>query len=129
MENSENSKNKQKWSLLFWIGAVFCFVIFPILLLNVGLDSYIKIKNEIEEHEAYRKLGINLEKILQYGDARHYFHSLLSKLFEVAEAESDSLAYLSRAIPHLKKRNPGIFNFVISHILTNNIIPFVQYLV
>ena len=52
MENSENKNSKPKWSLLFWIGAIFCFVIFPVFLLDVGLDSYINTKNESERQEA-----------------------------------------------------------------------------
>ena len=113
MENSENKNSKPKWSLLFGFGAVFCFVIFPVFLLDVGLDSYINTKNEAEKQEAYRNLSINLEKILQYGDAKHYYHSLLSKIFEIAEEQQDSLSYLTRAIQNLKERNPGAFSFVI----------------
>ncbi|MBQ2592793.1 MAG: SpoIIE family protein phosphatase [Candidatus Riflebacteria bacterium] len=113
MENSENNKSKPKWSLLFWIGAIFCFVIFPVFLLDVGLDSYINTKNESERREAYRILGINLEKILQYSDAKHYYHSLLSTIFDIAEKEKDSLGYLKRAIHNLKEKNPGAFSFVV----------------
>ncbi len=113
MENSENKNSKPKWSLLFWIGAIFCFVIFPVFLLDVGLDSYINTKNESERQEAYRNLSINLEKIMQYGDSKHYYHSLLSKIFDIAEEEKDSLGYLKRAIQNLKERNPGAFSFVI----------------
>ena len=113
MENNEKKTNVKNWSWGLWLGAVFCFVIFPILLLDVGLDSYISTKNEVEKQEAYRNLNINLEKILQYGDAKHYYHSLLSKIFEIADNEKDSLSYLKIAIRNLKERNPGAFSFVI----------------
>ncbi len=121
MDNEER-KSLKKWSLLYWVGAVFCFFIFPVILLDVGLESYINTKNEIEEHEIYRKLGINLEKILQYGDARHYYHSLLTKLFDIAETKVDSLAYLEKAIPYFKERNPGVFNFVVWNNENNSIV-------
>ena len=113
MESNEKKTDVKAWSWSLWLGAVFCFVIFPILLLDVGLDSYINTKNEVEKQEAYRNLNINLEKILQYGDAKHYYHSLLSKIFEIAEKEKDSLGYLKKAIHNLKERNPGAFSFVI----------------
>ena len=120
--NNEEKNSLKKWSLLYWVGAVFCFFIFPVVLLDAGLESYINTKNEIEEHETYRKLGINLEKILQYGDARHYYHSLLTKLFDISESENNSLAYLEKAIPYLKERNPGVFNFVIWNNENNSIV-------
>lgn len=120
--NNEEKNSLKKWSLLYWVGAVFCFFIFPVVLLDAGLESYINTKNEIEEHETYRKLGINLEKILQYGDARHYYHSLLTKLFDIAESEINSLSYLEKAIPYLKERNPGVFNFVIWNNEDNSIV-------
>ena len=113
MDSNEKKANIKTRSWGLWIGAVFCFVIFPILLLDVGLDSYINTKNEVERQEAYRNLSIELEKILQYGDAKHYYHSLLSKIFEIAEEEKDSLGYLKKAIKNLKERNPGAFTFVV----------------
>ncbi|MBP5467991.1 MAG: hypothetical protein J6Z11_01950, partial [Candidatus Riflebacteria bacterium] len=112
--NKEANKNFNiVKSLLFWTGAIICFVLFPIFLLDIGLQSYINTKNEIEEREAYRKLGLSIEKILQYNDAKHYYHSLLKKIFDIAESQSSPVDYLKVAIPHLKERNPGIFNFIV----------------
>ena len=113
MESNEKKTNIKSWSLGLWLGAIFCFVVFPVLLLDVGLDSYISTKNEVERQETYRDLGINLEKILQYGDARHYYHSLLSKIFDIAEEQNDSLAYLQKAINNLKERNPDVYTFIV----------------
>ena len=116
MEQEESQKEskplKKRWPLLFWTGAFFCFVFFPIFLLDIGLESYVNTKSTIEENEAYRKLGLKLERLLQYGNSRHYYHSLLKKIFDIAESQKDPIAYLKRAIPHLKSRNPGVFNFI-----------------
>lgn len=117
MEQEESQKEskplKKRWPLLFWTGAFFCFVFFPIFLLDIGLESYVNTKSTIEENEAYRKLGLKLERLLQYGNSRHYYHSLLKKIFDIAESQKDPIAYLKRAIPHLKSRNPGVFNFIV----------------
>ena len=124
METEVIKPKGEKWSFLFWVGAFFCFIVFPILLLDVGLESYINTKNKVEEREAYRRLEISLEKILQYGDARHYYHSILSKLFDIAESEPNTLDYLKIAIPYFKSRNPGIFNFVVWDNKTDSIVEF-----
>lgn len=108
--------------VFLWLGAIFCFVFFPIFLLDVGLESYIKTKDTIEEKEAYRKLQIDLEKLLQYGDGRHYYHSLLKKIFDIAVIQKNPISYLEKAIPHLKKRNPNVFNFIIWDNETSNIV-------
>ena len=108
-----NKKYYRVWSLFFWIGVVFCFIFFPVFLLDIGLSNYINTKNEIEEIEAYRKLSLNLEKVLQYGNAEYYYHSLLKKLFQIADQQEQPIEYLKAAIPHLKKRNPDTFNFIV----------------
>lgn len=113
MNKEANKKFNIVKSLFFWIGAIPCFVLFPIFLLDIGIQSYINTKNEIEEREAYRKLGLSIEKILQYNNAKHYYHSLLKKIFDIAESQNSPADYLKVAIPHLKERNPGIFNFII----------------
>ncbi len=113
MITEANKKHSKLGSLFFWIGVVFCFIIFPVLLLDIGLESYIKTKNEVEELETYRKLGLELEKILQYGEAQHFYHSLLKKLFDIADKQNNPIDYLSQAIPHIKNRNPDTFNFIV----------------
>lgn len=115
--------NKKRFSTIFYIiGAIFCFVFFPIFLLDVGLESYIRTKNEVEEREAYRKLEINLNKVLQYSDAKYYYHSLLKKLFDIANTQDDPIKYLETAIPHLKQNNPDTFSFIVWDNKNENII-------
>ena len=122
-ENITGTKNiAKKWPLLFWTGAVFCFLILPVFLLDVGIESYINTRNKIEEGEAYKKLGLNLENLLQYGDGLHYFHSLLKKLFDIAEEQEKPVNYLEAAIPHLKERNPDAFSFIVWNNETNSLV-------
>lgn len=104
---------KKRLPLIYWFGVVFCFFIFPVFLLEIGIDSYIKTSDKRAEVETYKKLELNLEKIIQYGDSRHYYHSLLKRVFDIAESQKDTILYLNKAIPHLKKRNPGVFSFIL----------------
>ncbi len=113
-DNTAGTKNiARKWPLLFWTGAIFCFFVFPVFLLDIGIESYINTQNKIQEGEAYKRLGLNLEKLLQYGDGLHYYHSLLKMLFDIAEKQENPVGYLETAIPHLKERNPGAFEFIV----------------
>lgn len=121
-ENQKNRKKARKWTLLFWTGMIFCFLFYPVFLLDVGLESYLKTKNEIEESKAYRELEVNLEKLLQYGDSTHYYHALLKKIFDIAEEQKDPISYLKKAIPHLKIRNPNTFNFIVWNNTDNKIV-------
>lgn len=110
---TDNKPASKRWSFVFWFLSIFCFAAFPLFLLDVGLDNYINTRNKIEENEAYRKLEIELERLIQYGDSRHYYHALLKKVFDFADAHEDPIAYLKRALSHLKTRNPGVFNFIV----------------
>ena len=69
---------------------------------NAKTAKRIKTKNEIEEREAYRKLGINLEKLLKYSDGKHYYHSLLKKIFDFATNQKEPIKY-SQSIRSIKK--------------------------
>jgi serine phosphatase RsbU (regulator of sigma subunit) len=103
----------RRWPIAFWAGAIFCFFIFPLFLIDVGLDSYLTTRKSLQKKEIFKQLNQRLEMLLQYGNSRHYYHALLKKTVEIANKSQDPLAYLSRALPHLKKRNPGVFRFIV----------------
>ncbi|MDN5278223.1 MAG: phosphoserine phosphatase RsbU/P [Clostridiales bacterium] len=110
---SERTPLYQRWPLLFWFGTIFCFVIFPVFLLDVGLDSFLATRKEMQKKEIFNRLNNRLELLLQYGNSRHFYHALLKKLCEMAEKSNDPIAYLKKAIPHLKSRNPNTFRFIV----------------
>lgn len=110
--NGSKSINR-RWPLLFWLGAIFCFVLFPVLLLDIGLQNILETRSELQKNHIYRDLNNQIEKIMQYGDGRHYYHALLKKTCEIASAQKDPIAYLEAAIGHLKLTNPGAFRFIV----------------
>ncbi len=104
---------QHRWPIAFWSGVVLCFVVFPLFLLDVGLDSLLETRQNLQKLELYRSLEQNLEKLLQYRNSRHYHHALLKRVFDIAEAQRQPTGYLNRALAHLKERNPGIFRFIV----------------
>jgi len=109
----QDASISRRWPLAFWAGAVFCFFVFPLFLIDVGLDSYLSTRKNLQKKEIFRQLNQRLDMLLQYSNSRHYYHALLKKTVEFANQSQDPLAYLNRALPHLKKRNPGIFRFIV----------------
>lgn len=103
----------RRWPVLFWLGVVFCFFIFPIFLIDVGLDSLLVTRQNLQKQEIFRKLNSNLEQLVQFKSSRHYYHALLKRIFEFASQQKDPFAYLRKALPHLKKQNPDTFKFIV----------------
>lgn len=103
----------KRWPLAFWFGVAFCFFIFPVFLLDVGLDNMLATRSELHRQSVYRELGTRLERLLQYSNSRHYYSALLKRIFDFAARQSDPFKYLRIALPHLKARNPEVFRFII----------------
>lgn len=103
----------RRWPVLFWLGVIFCFFIFPIFLVDIGLDSLLVTRHNLQKQEIFRKLNSNLEQLVQFKNSRHYYHALLKRIFEIAVKQKDPFVYLQKALPHLKKRNPDTFKFIV----------------
>lgn len=103
----------KRWPLVFWFGAAFCFFIFPVFLLDVGLDSMLATRSELHRQAVYRDLNKNLERLLQYANSRHYYHALLKKICDLANSQQDPVRYLRVALANLKARNPDTFRFIV----------------
>lgn len=104
---------QHRWPIAFWSGVVLFFVFFPLFLLDVGLESLLETRQNLQKQELYRTLEQNLEKLLQYRNSRHYYHALLKRVFELAELQPQPAAYLKNALNQLKQRNPDTFRFIV----------------
>lgn len=104
---------QHRWPIAFWSGVVLCFVLFPLFLLEIGLDSLLATRHELQKQKLYRNIEQNLEKLLQYCNSRHYYHALLKRVFEIAQAQQQPAGYLNKALALLKERNPDIFRFIV----------------
>ena len=103
----------KRWPIAFWFGAAFCFFIFPLFLIDVGLENMLPTRRELQKQQLYRDLGTHIEPLLQYSNSRHYYHSVLKKIHDIAAEQSNPFKYLKRAIDNLKKHNPEIFKFIV----------------
>ena len=103
----------RRWPLIFGFGMLFCFILFPLFLVDVGLDSYLQTRKKLQKKEVFRHLNQKLELLLQFGNSRYYYHALLKRIVENAAASRKPIAYLKQALPHLAQRNPGVFRFIV----------------
>lgn|GEM_PF-712323 len=103
----------RRWPIAFWLGTIFCFFVFPVFLVDVGLDSLLETRRNLQKQEISRELKSNLEQLVQFKESRHYYHALLKKVFDIAREQPDPFKYLNKALPHLKIRNPEIFKFIV----------------
>lgn len=114
------SKKKQtfgqfsvRWPIIFWSGAIILLVIFPLILLEIGSERLLEQKRNNLKQQVFNQIDNKLGYLVKYKDPEHYYHSLLSLMFERANKSKDPIRYIKKAIPHLKKRNPGYFKFII----------------
>lgn len=110
---NKNQTFNRKWPIFFWFGSIFCFFIFPIFLFEEGIRNILQTRKEVAKQELFEKLNNRLEQLLKYKEPSHYLHSLLKIMSARAKSSEDPIAYLKKAIPHLKKRNPEIFKFAV----------------
>lgn len=111
--NANNMPISKRWPLAFWFGAAFCFFLFPIFLVDVGLENMLDTRYSLHRQTVYRDLGQRLERLQQYSNSRHYYSALLQKTFDFAERQADPVAYLRIALPHLNARNFNAFKFIV----------------
>lgn len=109
----EKAQLSKRWPILFWFGAIFCFILFPAFLIDVGLDSFLLTRKNQQKKVVFKQLNDRLELLMQYRNSRHYYHAVFKKIVELADKSSNPIKYLSKALPHLNKRNPGVFRFVV----------------
>lgn len=100
-------------ALLQYTGLVFCFFIFPFFIFNTSLASLLELRLENHRHHVFQQLSDYLKILLPYSDERRYYHLMLQKTFDLAKQQPDPIAYLEKAILHLKRLHPKRFEFIV----------------
>lgn len=101
------------FTIISWLGIIFCFLLFPAFVLETTVKSYFELKFHNERQNIFTELSRRNESILPFDDERKYFQKLLQKTFAMAENERNSLNYLAKAIQRLKKNYPGQLEFIV----------------
>lgn len=108
------SPGSGRWQIFFQIsGFIFCFLIFPVFVLNSSLMSLYELRLENHRQQVFGDLSQQLARLEPFNDERRYYHLLLRKVFTLAEQSDDPQAYLARALARLKSNRPGVFEFIV----------------
>ncbi|HNX76888.1 MAG TPA: SpoIIE family protein phosphatase [Candidatus Rifleibacterium sp.] len=102
-----------RFRLMAWLGAFFCFVLVPALLINEGLGSMLQLRSDKEQRRIFKEMDDRLSFLTRHADEQHYYHSLLKKSFQKATASSDPLQSIKASIALLKKRFPDALRFIV----------------
>ncbi len=101
--------------------ALFIFVLFPFLLLYVGINQIAETRNSVAEYQTRNEMERLAEKLLQYSEPTYYYHSLLKEIFAISQnidllktsGSDDSTAYLKASLENLNRIYAHSFSYVI----------------
>lgn len=103
----------KKFPLLTWLGAILAFLVIPLVLLNSGLESMLKLRYETEVRKTHKLMDDHLEFLLKHSNDAQYFHLLFKKVFENAINSQNPEKTLAKHIKTLRRRFPGHFKFIV----------------
>ncbi len=98
--------------LLSAITILFCFFIFPTIIVYSLLDKQFVISSGYQRTQSIDTMKKQLEYIEKYSTNNKYFHFLLSEIVENANSSSDPKEHLKKNLENLHKQYPKEFEFV-----------------
>ena len=113
MRECRESNIFSKYRVLTWLGAFFCFILIPLLLINALIDSTLRLRSENERQKIFTEMDARLDYLSQNVDISFYLHKLLKTSIDRAESSSHPLASLEKSIKACKKRYPGLLKFIV----------------
>jgi len=113
MTECQESNIFSKFRVLTWLGAFFCFVLIPLLLVNALIDSNLRLQSENEQQKIFAEMDARLDYLSQNVDISFYLHRLLKTTTDRAEKDAQPLANLGKSIKAIKKRYPGLLKFIV----------------
>jgi methyl-accepting chemotaxis protein len=102
-----------KFPLLSVLGAAFCFLVVPFVLLDVGLERMLSLRHEQETTAVFKQMDSRLEFLLRHSDDQHYFHAIFKRIFTRATTAKDPLASIEKSISQLRKRFGKHLEFIV----------------
>lgn len=103
----------QRFPLLFFLGMLICFIIFPAGLINFGLDQLLRTREENSREELNAKMENALKSIATFSDNEFFSHFLLLRTYNLADATDDPIKTLKVLKGKLQKRYPNSFEFIV----------------
>lgn len=113
----EKPRQTQTWDsrfpLLTGLALFICFILFPLFLIDAGLNRVLQIRKQREIKKTDAMLESTLDNLEKFSDDRHFIHLLLDHAFTSANRQQAPEKALKQNLARLKKRYAGIFFFVV----------------
>lgn len=114
MSDNKRAKNLfSRFPALTWLGAFFCFLVVPLLLVNEGLQSMLRLRHASECEALFRQMNDQLTFIARHTDESHYFHRLLHYHFQRSVNSGDPVKSMQQRIEKLRKMFSGSMRFIV----------------
>ncbi len=102
----------QRFPVLSFLGIVFCFVLFPAGLINLGLDQVMRIKAVSSRERLEEQINNVLKTVERFSDNEFFVHQLLLQLNNRLLRSNDPEKTFRALKNHLQKKYPDAFTFV-----------------
>lgn len=122
MAREIENKLLSSYYLLSTLAKLLCFIVFPLFVLNTGLNHILESRIAQQNEQLYQKLNNYLEEIETFSDNSRFMHYILDKMFtQATQAEDRNLAILK-----LKKILNDVYSDAFTFVIADekgNIIP------
>ena len=111
-KNGASQGYYHRFPILSWLGIIFCFVLFPAGLLNLGLNQLLGVMAANNREEIAVKMETALKTVELFSDNEYFAHHLLLQINQQAIASPEPKSTLGQLKSRLQKRFPGAFTFI-----------------
>lgn len=102
----------RKFPILSWLGILICFVLFPAVLINLGLDHLLATMADNNREEIAGKMERALKTVELFNDNEYFSHHLLLQLNQQVAASANPQKVFSVLKLRLQQRYPDAFTFI-----------------
>ena len=109
-------KNKTRSIINKFLGfliVLFCFFIFPSLLIYFSLDFIFEARTNNHKQMMLSEMNSRLDYLNKYSNNKRYFHFLLTNISHYAQRVENPINYLELNINNLKKQYPNKIQFAV----------------
>lgn len=102
----------QRFPLLSIMGIIFCFVLFPLGMINLGLEQLMQTRQKNHEEEIAARFNSVLTTIERFNDNEYFSHFLLLNLNNRLLAAADPQSKFKHLKETLQRKYPDAFEFI-----------------
>ncbi|MDN5278221.1 MAG: phosphoserine phosphatase RsbU/P [Clostridiales bacterium] len=91
----------------------FCLFLFPLFIISASLTRLYNLKTDLLRNQTHQQLTQTLEVLENFSSDQNYFHSLLKRVFTLAQKQKNPELFLQKNINNLKKQYPDSLEFIV----------------